>query len=66
MCGYNQHPQALSFDHIDPKTKHEKYSSRQLTKWGIKTLLEELKKCRVLCHNCHAIHTYESGHHNIR
>lgn len=65
LCGYNKHPQALAFDHLDPKTKHEKYSSKQLTRWGMNTLLEELKKCRILCHNCHAIHTYENGHHNL-
>lgn len=65
FCGYNKHPQALCFDHLDPKTKHEKYSAKQLTRWGPTVLMEELAKCRVLCMNCHNIHSYESGHHNL-
>lgn len=65
FCGYKKHPQALCFDHIDPKTKHKKYSSKQLTRWGHDALMEELAKCRVLCMNCHSIHSYESGHHNL-
>ena len=66
FCGYKKHPQALVFDHIDPDTKHPKYSSKQLTRWGPTTLQEELDKCRVLCANCHAIHTYDNKHHARR
>ena len=63
FCGYNKHPQALCFDHIDPKTKHPMYSAKQLTRWGQDMLMEEFNKCRVLCSNCHNIHTYENKHH---
>ena len=66
ICGFKAHPQALVFDHIDPDTKHPKYSSKALTRWGSATLQEELDKCRVLCANCHAIHTYENKHHARR
>lgn len=64
-CGYNKHPRALSFDHIDPATKHPitkngKGSTRaggmwQLLnpKYSVKTLINEWRKCRVLCFNCH-------------
>ena len=66
LCGYNKHPQALCFDHIDPQTKHPKYNAKQLTRWGMDILSEELSKCRVLCHNCHAIHTFESDHYIVK
>ena len=65
ICGFNTHPQALAFDHLDPSTKHPKYSAKQLTRWGMEVLMEEINKCRVLCHNCHAIHTYDNGQHNL-
>jgi len=65
MCGYNKHPKALCFDHIDPYSKDKKYSAKQLQRWNETKLLEELNKCRVLCANCHNIETYENGHHKI-
>lgn len=65
MCGYNAHPQALCFDHIDPYTKHPKYDAKQLTRWGMTMVLEEIAKCRVLCMNCHSVHSYEAGHCSI-
>ena len=56
-CGYNEHYGALHWDHIDPTTKSfqvgESTSSR-----GLKALLAEAAKCRVLCANCHAIRTW--------
>jgi hypothetical protein len=51
LCGYNKHPAALQFDHIDPKTKLFTISSRLSLKR--KTLIAEVRKCRVLCANCH-------------
>jgi hypothetical protein len=66
ICGYNKHPRALTFDHLDPSEKHEKFSSKQMLRWGEETLMEELKKCRVLCANCHNIETHENEHSGIR
>ena len=66
ICGYNKHPRALTFDHIDPHTKHEKYSSKQMSRWNMEVLLEEIEKCRVLCANCHNIETFEKEHYKLR
>jgi hypothetical protein len=29
-------------------------------RYALATILEEIKKCRVLCSNCHAEHTYSN------
>ena len=61
ICGYNKHPAALSFDHINPENKYRSKSGKAVQvsdmvkggrfKW--ETIVEEIKKCRVLCMNCH-------------
>lgn len=48
-------PYFLHFDHIDPKTKTREISSMTTYAWG--RIVAEIKKCRVLCFRCHAIHT---------
>lgn len=62
-CGYKEHPSALQLDHLDPSDK--KYTLSQCISLSWKTLEEELKKCRVLCANCHAVHTYNQYHEGI-
>jgi 5-methylcytosine-specific restriction endonuclease McrA len=56
LCGYRKHPSALQFDHINPEDKLMSVSKAH--SWGLKETLEEMSKCRVLCANCHAIHSY--------
>ena len=52
MCGYKKSSHALSFHHIDPKTKSFGISMRGMTRsW--KKIEEELQKCVLLCANCH-------------
>ena len=71
ICGYNKHPSALCFDHLPDFEKHEMTkngcSKRNHAggmfmlyskKYPPELLLEEIKKCRVLCHNCHMEHTH--------
>ena len=55
FCGYRESPHALDFDHIDPAQK-EAQVSNMLT-GSRKRLIAEVRKCRVLCANCHRIHT---------
>uniref|UniRef100_A0AAU6VZP3 HNH endonuclease n=1 Tax=Pseudomonas phage Lyrsu03 TaxID=3138537 RepID=A0AAU6VZP3_9VIRU len=55
-CGYNEHPAALTFDHIDPNTKAFTPAHAVTRSW--EALEEELGKCRVLCANCHNIHSH--------
>ena len=56
ICGYNESPSALQFDHLDPKEK--KFNIGHYINAPLK-LAEELKKCRVLCANCHMRHTFD-------
>jgi predicted nucleic-acid-binding Zn-ribbon protein len=56
-CGFS-HSAALDFHHEDP-TKKEANIHRLLSNGQYAKLREELKKCVVLCANCHRIHHYE-------
>ena len=56
-CGYNAHGAALHFDHMDPSKKVDQVS--KMLKGNRGRLIEEVRKCRVLCANCHAVKTYE-------
>jgi len=82
ICGYNKHPSALCFDHVHGD-KHEVikngYSKRNTAggmfklysrKYDISILIEEIKKCRILCCNCHMEETHKKtkieNHKNIK
>jgi transcription elongation factor Elf1 len=52
ICGYDKAIQAMDFHHIDPTTKSFAISAVTATK-SYDTLLNELKKCMLLCANCH-------------
>lgn len=60
MCGYNEHPAALDFNHIDPATKAFNVAEGVSRGKGRKAIKAEIEKCNLLCANCHRIHTYES------
>lgn len=51
-CGYNKSIKALEFHHRDPNTKIFGISTNKTTKSFAK-LLEEAKKCDLICANCH-------------
>lgn len=53
-CGENRVP-ALDFHHIDPTTKIGTINYLSNYGTGIKKLIEEIRKCRVLCSNCHRV-----------
>ena len=55
QCGESR-PECLDFDHIDPSTKEYNISKyRDSLSW--EKLLTEIAKCRILCANCHRVHT---------
>jgi len=58
-CGYDKHHAALDFHHVDESTKS--FALGDFKDHAQKTLLEEIKKCIVLCACCHRIHHYELG-----
>ena len=67
-CGYNKHPSALCFDHLPEHDKHDQCKSGSKAggmfmlyhkKYSVTELITEIKKCRLLCHNCHMEQTYK-------
>lgn len=52
-CGYSKHRNALCFHHIDPSTKKFGLCQNGLRR-PEEEILEEFKKCQLLCVNCHA------------
>lgn len=57
-CGYNLHGVAIDFDHVVPSTKSFNISHR-LCNATLKSLFKEIRKCVLLCANCHRIKTLE-------
>lgn len=50
-CGESE-PVCLDFHHLDPSTK-ETNLSKGISSLSFKKLMDEIKKCIVLCANCH-------------
>lgn len=68
-CGYKESAQALLFDHINPTEKKFEISKmlNKYRKTSIKNrprifamTVEEMKKCQVMCCNCHARKTFDN------
>lgn len=51
VCGYNKCHQALEFHHIDKAKKKYGLSNIMNRQWYF--IVKELKKCILLCSNCH-------------
>lgn len=54
ICGYNANVSALHFHHTDPLLKSFKLDMRVLSNRTWEVIVEEAKKCELLCSNCHA------------
>tara|TARA_A200000159_G_scaffold147605_1_gene154797 strand:- start:411 stop:953 length:543 start_codon:yes stop_codon:yes gene_type:complete len=54
-CGHSGKDNAwsLDFDHIDPDNKIVSVSHLVTSGYGWERIMEEIKKCQVLCANCH-------------
>lgn len=52
-CGYKKNISALEFHHINPEEKLFNIDSRALSNYNIEVIRKELKKCILLCSNCH-------------
>ena len=52
ICGYNKSIAALEFHHINPADKEYSISSKGTCR-NIRTDIAEIKKCILLCANCH-------------
>lgn len=53
LCGYDRHPAALHFHHLDPSTKEFLVSRNGVTR-SLAEARVEADKCVLLCANCHA------------
>jgi len=51
VCGYKEHWASLDFHHRNPKTKL--FTISQGKNIAKKKILQEIKKCDILCANCH-------------
>ena len=52
-CGYNKYPSALDYHHMDSENKFRDISTMVTQGYSTERIREEMKKCRVLCSNCH-------------
>ena len=50
LCGYDKCGAALDFHHIDPNTKFKAVAHLS---YNLKLMIEEAKKCVMVCSNCH-------------
>lgn len=55
-CGYNEHPAALDFDHIEGE---KRFAVSKVSR-SLEALKAEIAKCVVRCANCHRIRTSEA------
>lgn len=53
LCGFDEHPAALQFHHVDPATKSFSIGEGGLTR-SLARVRAEAQKCVLLCANCHA------------
>ena len=50
----------FAWDHLNPIDK--KFSLSKAHKFSWQEIVDEIAKCELVCHNCHAIRTYLEGH----
>ena len=65
FCGYNKCSSALEFDHIE-RNKKEFTIGKKFGTVSLKVLFSEIRKCRVLCANCHAEITRKTVYNETR
>lgn len=54
-CGWNLHPAALQYHHRDKKNKTQEINRMANKNSSKESILAEIKKCDLLCANCHAM-----------
>ncbi len=54
VCDYSRNLSALTFHHINPKKKNFKLDMRSLSNRKQFRIDNEIKKCILVCHNCHS------------
>ena len=59
ICGWNESVWGLHFDHINPNTKT--YDISKMMTYSRDSIKKEMRKCRLICANCHSIHTQQQA-----
>lgn len=54
-CG-EKDPRCLDWHHVDPKDKLGSVREMAWLGWALDRIMDEIKKCIVLCSNCHRKH----------
>ena len=54
ICGYNRNLAALAFHHKDSREKDFKLDMRSLSNRTLQSVIKEINKCILVCHNCHS------------
>lgn len=57
VCKESREP-CLDFHHVDPKTKFMEVRKMMRGNFTLEKVIEEVKKCVILCANCHRMHHY--------
>ena len=55
-CGYKEHSAALEFDHINGR--EYKRVGQLICQNSLSAVKKEIRKCELVCSNCHAIREY--------
>lgn len=53
ICSYNRCQNALELHHLDPSKKELGFAGVRANPKAMETLIPELRKCVLLCSNCH-------------
>lgn len=54
ICGYSKCDRALDFHHINPDEKEANFNKYRANPAAWTRVVEELRKCILLCSNCHS------------
>ena len=58
LCGYNKCSTSLALHHLDPSKKDIGFGAIRANPTNWNNIVKELRKCVLVCHNCHGeIHT---------
>ena len=52
-CGLDHKPYLLEFHHLDPSTKFKSVTNLQFNAYSMKVIKDEIRKCVMICRNCH-------------
>jgi len=53
-CGLDNKPYLLEFHHLEPSKKYKSVTNLQFNAYSMKVIKDEIRKCVMICRNCHA------------